>query len=743
MRKEDRSPSARKKQFAVDARALLTLGRDSIKDHLTAIIELVKNSYDADATLVEVHIESGALDKGFIRIADNGTGMTERDIDTRWLRIGYSAKREDTITDLGRRRTGEKGIGRISADRLGANLLLRTKTAETNPVGLFVDWDLFNKSNDFIQSIDLDFIEGGPITLPSEADRPVASGTELIITELRQEWSRAEVEALRVELSTLTPPFGGVIDFSIKLTTNVSHALSGLIVSPFWSQAELRLSLECRGDLLEYEVYDRSAGTIKKDSLRWGQIIQRSRDNVAIAPSQPMFDDPPRCGPAKVTYLFFPRKADVLKGTRLTLSELRSFLDQNAGVRMYRDNIRVRPYGDLELGGGDWLSLAERKSREPAGAARKTFKVAASQLVGAVFISRDANPNLIDSSSREGLVNNEAFSDLRLLALGAVTLLEAHYHESFVRSKGVSDKAQRPREEVVLLKRDIQRLNRDLQSLASVLPRGSEREFERVLLQANEVSHRITQTQTSLNELISQASVLRGLATIGVASAVFGHEIQTAVDEFLVAASTSRGLLVKTPPNVDEAVDELGKAAEYAKRVGAWGAFALTRVQRDKRRRRRIQVEELVATIIRDLRVAFESVNIEVTMSLTPVSATTFAMDIEAVVLNLLTNAYSACQRSRQRRRRVHVSLEPGGNRSREGFFISVADSGPGVPEAIREKIWEPLFSTKVDQHSKPVGTGLGLSIVQAVVDELSGYREVGSDESLGGAMFRVWLPVS
>src|ERR1043165_3804852 len=114
------------KAFSVDARAILTLGRDSIKDHTTALVELVKNSYDADATRVEVDIFSD-VEEPYIRIADNGSGMIEKEVENNWLRIGYSEKKVKKISKRHRRKTGEKGIGRISADRLGATLELRTK----------------------------------------------------------------------------------------------------------------------------------------------------------------------------------------------------------------------------------------------------------------------------------------------------------------------------------------------------------------------------------------------------------------------------------------------------------------------------------------------------------------------------------------------------------------------------------------------------------------------------------------
>ena len=89
-------PDSRK--FVIDARALLSLGRESIKDHATALIELVKNAYDADAENVEVEIVSNkAPEADLVRVADDGEGMTSQDINQKWLRIGFSEKRKTKI----------------------------------------------------------------------------------------------------------------------------------------------------------------------------------------------------------------------------------------------------------------------------------------------------------------------------------------------------------------------------------------------------------------------------------------------------------------------------------------------------------------------------------------------------------------------------------------------------------------------------------------------------------------------
>ena len=142
-------------RFAIDAKTLIHLGRDSIKDHTTALIELVKNSYDADANNVEVEV----LCKGknnMIRVADNGFGMTNVQLINNWLRIGFSDKRESKLSEFGRRRTGEKGIGRISTDRLGAKLELKTKTKSDGIIGLKVDWNEFDVEGKDISEIDIE-----------------------------------------------------------------------------------------------------------------------------------------------------------------------------------------------------------------------------------------------------------------------------------------------------------------------------------------------------------------------------------------------------------------------------------------------------------------------------------------------------------------------------------------------------------------------------------------------------------
>lgn len=728
------------KHFSIDARAILTLGRDSIKDHTTALLELVKNSYDADATRVEIEIFSRSPKK-FIRIADNGCGMTENEVEKYWLRIGYSEKRSNRFSRLKRRKTGEKGIGRISADRLGAILELKTKAKNKKTFGLQVNWNDFNVEGKDLTTIPLDIISKPQIEIPTFGREKISSGTELIIKKMRQTWIKNDIENFYDELTILVPPFKQVQDFEIYLKTDVAKEYNKKVESPFYENAEIELNAEFDGKEIFYylkDIYNQKEAQLdKKETIKWKNLVQRTLDYSVTEISEI-----PRFGPVKVTLLFYPRVSKILEGTPLRLSDLREFLDKNAGIKIYRDNIRVKPYGNPKDPEGDWLGLAERKTREPAGIMRPTWKVAANQIVGAVFVSRDSNPLLVDSSAREGLILGEEFYELRAFVIGLITILETHRHKSLSEIEKEGEKKVSPTDEVKDLKAELNILKHNLISVKSDLITVSQRPINRTLDQMYMVTEKIKETQKSIEELVSKTRVFRGLATIGIAAAVFGHETQSSIEEFIAANYAASSILSKTPKRIDLAIKEISKAKKYANQVSSWGAFALARVQRDKRRKRRLNIKQVIEETIKDVESIFLAASIDIEKELQLVTGRTFAMDVEALLLNLLTNSYFACQQIR-RKRRIKIVLKKEKVNGVDGFSLIVSDSGPGVADKFKDRIWDPLFTTRVDREGKQIGTGLGLTIVQSIVEDLNGAKAVDFDPKLKGARFKIWLPLN
>jgi signal transduction histidine kinase len=748
------------KHFSVDARAMLTWGRESIKDHTTAVLELVKNSYDAGATIVEVQIWTGLFAEGgrHIRIVDDGDGMSAADLEN-WLRLGYSAKRESKFTARGRRRTGEKGVGRISADRLGAILELRSQAESQHPVGLRVNWNEFESPGRDLGRIDVHELENvkfsvprpstwdekngtfrtAPEAVPNSINRP---GTELLIRDLRQGWDAQDIQELRRLLSLLTSPFENVKDFQVRIDNDVDPACNGAVASPLFASAaiEAEFSLKPGGKVtgsITHRAPESRRRTKNPVSIPFDQLVHpKPRPGAETSPAELV----KRLGPVTVRLLFYPQRAETVRGQDLNLSDLREFLRANAGVRVYRDGIRVPPYGDQDRPEGDWLALGDRKARNPAGPARPDFRVSPHQLVGAVFIGRDTNPELIDTSGREGLVAGESLGLLKSFLIGCLTQLETQYHKFFKSTAKMStDATASPRDTVDELRVQLSDLASTIKKAEGTIPDLTSGHSKVVIEQLTSTSEQIKRAEKAFEELSSQAAVSRTLATIGIAAATFGHETQRGLDSMRATLETAL-LLLRNGDKTEDILSELEKALRESERVSAWGAFALGRVRRDRRVRRIADISTLVNEVLDEILPALEASSITLGRDLEPVKAKVFAMDIECVTINLLTNAYYFSKQS-TRERRVVVKVQSQISQNRRGFDLIVADSGPGVSNPNRDRIWDPLFTTKTDDKGREIGTGLGLALVNSVVQDMEGTRAIDRDPKLGGARFTIWFP--
>ena len=736
------------RRFSIDAKTLIHLGRDSIKDNTTALIELVKNCYDADAPNVDVEVmcKNG---NDFIRVADNGFGMTNQQLLNNWLRIGFSDKRTSKLSQSGRRKTGEKGIGRISTDRLGAKLELKTKTKEDGIIGLKVDWDEFEKEGKDVFDIEIETIYPDSIKIPLKNGISSETGTEIIVTKLRQSWSINNIQNLYYELSALTPPFNEVTDFNINLINDISQTFSKRVDSNFFKASEIDLTAiyDGKGSDVYYSIKDKYNKNEVTETINWQQLLSDlPRRDLPTDISQDL-----TLGPVRIKLLFFLREAASVLGTELKLTDLRSFLDNNAGIKIYRDNFAVRPYGfpDAQFG-ADWLELGDRKSRNPAGVGRgEDYMVNPNQIVGAVFIERDSNPKLMDSASREGLVANEVFDELATLVKGAILMLESHRTKIYPELEKAQKAKNKPSplKEAEKIKEQLSLVKEDLTAIKDeVEKKGADYKADQII---KPIEKSITKVESisddigdTLLDLLNWQRVLSGLATVGISSAVFGHEIEEPISQIKTSASAAKLVLAANPPKLVEAVNELEKILKSSKKVAAWGAYALTRVQREKRNRKFIQIKETISSVIKELKPAFDAASINIEFQAEKIYSKTFQMDIESIVVNLLTNSYTACL-LKGGKRIISFDLSRKDKVNKVGYLLSVSDSGPGIAKEFEHRIFEPLFSTKIRgvNKSKSVGTGLGLTIVKSIVEDLQGEISFDRDPKLKGARFKIWLP--
>lgn len=722
------------RKFTIDARLILQIGRDSIKDHSTALVELVKNSFDADASKVEVEIRSKGAST-LIRVADNGFGMTAGEIDNNWLRIGFSEKKISKLSKNGRRKTGEKGIGRIASDRLGSILTMLSKSESDSLQSVKVNWDAFDVTGMSADQIELLTVENPRIKIPvRNGEEARLTGTELLITNLRNAWSETDIKNLYQELSFFAPVFSK--EFEIEIKNDINPTYSKIVQSAIYTTAEIVLDLHYDGaDTIAYEFANRTAPLLDEmETISLNQFMQQKE----YAPLD--------CGPVDIQLHFFVRKASLLAGTEFSVGELKDFLSENYGVKLYRDSIVVKPYGFANNQfGQDWLELDSQKAADPAGLSRKTYKVNANNIVGEVRFSRDSNSKLIDSSAREGLVENKAFQDLKALINQAVTLLGGYRVKinNSVKGDKIVNKEESTYTHLNSMRSRLTAVVADIQKIKSFVDKQKDLKgnlLVNTVATISNIEKVIEETEKTFEELLEEKRVLNALATLGISSAVFGHETESAITTFRDNANNARDYLTKSVPNLPVAIEQLNEALNQARLISSWGIFALSRIEKDKRIKRKRSVTDIVKKVLDQVRPALSALNIQVVSELANVVSSTYAMDIESIFLNLLTNSFNAVPNS-DRERKIKVVLAHENRSEIKGMLLSVSDSGPGVAAEFKDSIWLPLFTTKVGNKERQSGTGLGLSIVKSIVTDLQGEINLATDRQLMGAKFSIWLP--
>lgn len=733
--------------FSITARTALLLGRESISSPVVAVLELVKNAYDADAKSVTLRFRKASTPEGTIEISDDGHGMTWNDIKTKWMVIGTDNKRREPVSPGGRIRVGEKGIGRFALDRLASTVILETtpevsEQQEAEPTyRITINWDGFVNTDKALHEI------------PQAAevlDRQKRTGTRLLLRGLRDRWAHRDYQRLYRDLAVLVPPFeSSPTGFSIRFDCDEAKEFSGRIRSPMAEAALFKMRAKLDEDNRVSIVITTKDGSadgrfrvFKRYHRTWPDLFDLPEDK----------QEQPQCGPLEFEFYFYLRESQALQGTGITLGRLREFLDIYGGVRIYRDGFRVKPYGDPG-GAGDWLGLSARRARHPGGvvsAKSGSWVVSENQVAASVFVSRRTNPELRDQTNREGLFDNQAFRDMRSFVLKCIEYFETD-RQQHERSKlppeetTVDDAIEEAKRETL---ETVQKVEGAIDSqsavpltrevLADVLDEFKERQIER--LEIVRSSYEAEQQET-----MSKHQLLQNLATIGIATSAMGHEILETSRQIMnvVRRLKSRisALMLMSDERISEYSDRLFR---YGQILYSISNFALGHVDRDKRRRQKVNadllIQELYDETLREM-CATNMAEINLRLGGTP-DIYAFPYEIESIVINFVTNALAAFRRGRILTADRYIEIETGYDESRRQIQIISRDSGPGIPQGDTARIFE-VYSTKVDEEGKPVGTGLGLTIIKEIVEAHGGNIEViGNGNVLPGAEFTVSLPV-
>ena len=468
----------RKVPFKVSARAGKLLGRENFSNPEGAIIELVKNSYDADAKNCFVFFDIPTIlkkdsngkeynfpikEESIIYIIDNGDGMTEQVIKDYWMQIGTGNKEIDFISDDKRVKTGAKGIGRFALDRLGFETEMWTlsKKAKNNSGSYWkMDWKQFDNDDKSISDISAE-ITNSQIDLREKTLSLVKnsetlelinsidfkSGTFLKIANLKDEWFSNEKDNDIVNvfksLEALIPPKELNIPFEVYFNHFQNSKEFGKVETAFFNDFDykvkakynsesLSVDFEITRNEMDIDVLKKKFTHAFKDSKHPYNIetleIKTFNYNKPIDKllKWPLNDSRIKLlkdvGSFDMTFYYLKIVNSIKEGYPYKLintQERKTIIDKFGGVKIYRDSFRVRPYGDPT---NDWLRLGVKVAQSPAGAGQRVgdWRVRPEQTAGIITISRKTNPLLIDKSDRGALQENDAFETFKTIVSGII-----------------------------------------------------------------------------------------------------------------------------------------------------------------------------------------------------------------------------------------------------------------------------------------------------------------------------------
>ena len=737
--------------FAISARAAKLIGMENFANAEGAVVELVKNGYDADADICVVVADiRQTVSESRLYIIDNGCGMTSETIMKHWMTIGTNDKLINERTKgKNRIKSGAKGIGRFALNRLGRKAEMITFTDSKGGWLWSVDWLSFERANvlsDIKATLD-------PISI-EEAKRKISNfgldrlpitdwfvekcfhGTILCISDLIDEWEETNLNSLQKNLENLIPEhvhsvfglylfnmqdltWGGKInpaeydEFDYKVTAKYE---GGRTINVNIERNELNVSLLetnysrvfTRKDMQKepYRIEDFHKKTV-------GHVLTIN-DNV----KQELLD---KVGSFTFSFYFIKnstqdeRDKDGLKKYPYNIvdsSDRKAWLSKFGGVRIFRDDFRVRPYGE---NGNDWLDLGRRQAQSPGGAGQKLggYRIRPNQIAGVVNISRINNPSFEDKSSREGIQENDAFALFKNLLLKIISVfeLDRNYimynlseqykveHPVEQRAKDIVKKALQYNEEQSEKNKDIKILASSYQSL-----------------------------EQELEDKEKELAMIRSLASMGISVATFYHELRSIMLRLLPRNELLRSILMKNLPverfegqRFGNPYKEMDIMKGEDEKLYNWLQYSLHSIQRNKRNKKKIYLSDYFQRFTESWHPTLSKKNISIELNLNGIdkaAVNAIEMDLDSVYNNFVANSINAFLKSREESKRININVF-----NDHGYVVvDFIDNGCGLSPEYQNNpdvIFNAFETSTVDNKNNKIGTGMGLFIAKGVIEKI------------------------
>ena len=737
-------------KFTVDTQLFRELGELLVGRESTALVELIKNAYDADSQIVVVDgSDLHDPEIGKIEILDNGTGMTEEEFENGFLRIATRAKTEGEKRSLffERRFTGEKGIGRLALHKLARHVEIDSFKWNGNPptgphfpineqgVRARIDWDLVEAQQTLDQ---IENVNAVSLEELNASGNQIEAGTKIVLTKLRKSWTEKDISKFHDDVATLIPP-------NVLVKEIPSSVLSESLIfkTPRFRDICSSISDNFEIELLGNLAYSESLHASEIESANW--ILEIDCDSTArtahyhIAPTQNQTDEFPDSEHRSFKDTLPDNAPRISFQARILQRQNKVWDKRYQGIRVYMEGFRVLPYGEPT---DDWLNLNRdyvNRSRgrfESLGtnydhiveADEKAVLVIQSNAAyfGAVFICHQGAPQLRMLVNREGFLPGPAMAFIRdRVRVGVDLLVRLKYSATKQVKRIRRQKAKKQREATKLsdlreqpsawkIREELRESHSAVVDARSAVSSGDIKAAEAALERSKES---MSSAEESVHEITAEASMFRVLSTIGMELAAFVHEINGLLEmavgldrhlnRILSSAELNRQMRSDLN-NVRKIVRDLRQSLEYQ------AVFLVDITSVDARRRRSRQVINsrfIAASRLFKNAAANRGIVIDNSIDEDLRSPPMFPAEITALFANLLSNAVKFARRNGR--------IRGWGRHSDQGVHILVENEGAQVDLNSAEKWFEPFQSTtsKVDA-TLGQGMGLGLTIARSILDE-------------------------
>lgn len=689
-------------KWRFDVSTFRLIGRDLITDRITALFELVKNSYDANAQNVTVTFENIAAGENgaVIKIEDDGYGMSFIDIRDKWMVIGTSSKRKEPYSPepFSRKCVGEKGIGRFAVDKLGDQVNIVTKkTKETEWLKVVIDWTAYYSNRDNGITLFTD-VENQYSYIPS--NDASESGTKLIITGIREVWTRNDVERFVSEVSKIVSPYANL---SYPFQVRVKAPSFGIDAVATRSRDDVDIAtvsftigFDARKNVQECVYFDEIKSSIEKDYLPIKSF-----------------------GGIRMTVYYF----DDIARRRYRKEFPNNEID---GIKIYRDGIITTPFAESRN--------KDDEKRDVLGIDKRVWenifdRVSSREIIGIVEITKEGNKDIIDATNRQDFVDNEAYRELKRFIITQLDAIENF--KKFAR-KSKKKNTQSTLEETGEI---LQEFITSVESMAKDKPE-LKKSFEPVIQQAKRtdkaVKSVIKEKKESEEEFARKENIYMSIMSLQEYAIHITHAVRTTLNKIRDRVEFFKNFF----PDPDD--DDL--FLEYSKEM--YDEFmVLNRVidymlsySQSNLHPEDIDLSKTLTEILAGYKGLLKSsgITLDVSMPKKLELKNTNRQFFRDILQNLVDNSIKAVKDADIKIIKCTAYDED------DDLVILVSDTGCGIPREKRDWVFG-LYNTTTEEQG---GAGIGLYVVKTRVDSLKGVVSV-VDSEFGelGTTIKIVLP--